>query len=80
MWDKQTKLMVLLYHWFIPYKVEGGKVSFQCGTSKNCQGVHELTKLMVLLYQWFIPYKVKGGKVSFQRGTSKNCQGVHEFP
>ena len=33
--------MVLLYHWFIPYKVERGKVSFQCGTSKNCQEVHE---------------------------------------
>ena len=48
-----TKLIILLYHWFIPYKVERGKVSFQ-------------TKLMVLLYHWFIPYKVERGKVSFQ--------------
>ena len=36
--------MVLLLHWFIPYKVERGNVSFQCGTSKNYSiglGVHE---------------------------------------
>ena len=27
-------------HWFMPYKVERGRTSFQCGTSKNCLGVH----------------------------------------
>ena len=37
----QYKLVVLLLHWFVPYKVERGKRSFQCGTSKNCQGIHE---------------------------------------
>ena len=26
--------MVLLLHWFIPYKVERGKISFQCGTKE----------------------------------------------
>ena len=29
-----TKLMVLLLHWFIPYKVERGKTYFQCGTKE----------------------------------------------
>ena len=38
---KMVKLVVLLHHWFIPYKVDGEKRSFQCGTSKNCLGVHE---------------------------------------
>ena len=33
--------LVWLILWFIPYKVERGRISFQCGTSKNCQGVHE---------------------------------------
>ena len=37
----QYKLVVLLLHWFVHYKVERGKRSFQCGTSKNCQGIHE---------------------------------------
>ena len=26
--------MVLLLHWFIPYKVERGKTYFQCGTKE----------------------------------------------
>ena len=26
--------MITLSHWFIPYKVEGGKLSFQCGTKR----------------------------------------------
>ena len=29
-----SKLMVLLLHWFIPYKVERGKRSFECGTKE----------------------------------------------
>ena len=40
---KLCKLMVLLLHWFIPYKGERWKESFQCETSKNCQGVHEFS-------------------------------------
>ena len=35
-----TKLVVFFNHWFMPYKVERGRSSFQCGTSKNCLRVH----------------------------------------
>ena len=38
--EELTKLVVLFNHWFMPYKVERGRNSFQCGTSKNCLGVH----------------------------------------
>ena len=36
----RTKLVVLFNHWFMPYKVERRRSYFQCGTSKNCLGVH----------------------------------------
>ena len=28
------KVVVLFNHWFMPYKVERGRQSFQCGTTK----------------------------------------------
>ena len=33
-WNALTKLVVLYHHWFMPYKVERGRNSFQCGTTK----------------------------------------------
>ena len=31
---KAVKLVVLFNHWLMPYKVERGRQSFQCGTTK----------------------------------------------
>ena len=60
-------------NWFIPYKVERGMKSVQCGTNKNCLGVHKfpwskkcshnkrITKLVVLFLigSFLIRYKEK---------------------
>ena len=62
--------MVLFNHWFIPYKVERGRLFFRCGTlqAKNDYKCNtwsrqklspQLTKLVVFFNRWFMPYKVE---------------------
>ena len=36
--------MVLLLHWFIPYKVERRNVSFQCGTKEFKEKARQLSQ------------------------------------
>ena len=72
--------MVLFNHWFIPYKVERGRLFFRCGTlqAKNDYKCNtwsrqklspQLTKLVVFFNRWFMPYKVERWRLSFQCGT-----------
>ena len=66
------KLMVLLLHWFIPYKVERGNTYFQCGTKefkpKTMQG--NQAKRAKGKGKEFLSTYSKINKVSFENAKS----------
>ena len=54
MWVNQTS--GILSHWFMPYKVERGKSSFQCGIKNSSQGNQTKKAKVKGKNSWYLQY------------------------